>query len=189
MKSFLIILISLTIPILLYSQCKDCHTYYKESTIPCLLTANKKIRDTNIAIAPKNCNSFYFDSSANGLWKIYSFDTTVCIEIVEIKNGQRNGTDNDYFSNQKIKVKAEIKSGKLNGPYISYFENGKVNMQGHFENDKFTGTSTEYWDNGKIAHQMTFKNGSSNYNMDEKFWNSDGTSIDRDLFYKLWYKE
>ena len=158
--------------------------------VHCVLGPIKKVNDTIITITPKDCNIIHFDSTENGQWKVYAADTTTLIEIVSIKNGQRNGTNIDFYSNSQIKSKAEYKNGKLNGAYISFFETGKIYMKGYYKTDKreseiFTGAVTEYWDNGIIAKQFSQKDNS--YPVDTKYWDKDGNVVAREKYFKLWY--
>lgn len=182
-----LIILTVFIPTVSFGQSKYCNSVYSPATvIPCTLTAYKKVDDTLFSTAPTKCNTFLFDSTANGQWKIYSADTTTLLEIISIKNGKRHGINIDFYSNGQIQSKAEYKNGKLNGEYITFFETGKINWKGYFKNDDFTGTETDYWDNGNVASQTTFKNGNAPYDK-TKYWDKDGKVIDRQKFNKLWY--
>ena len=195
MKKIIFFFLFFVCAFLCKGQSKDCNTYYKYVEVECILIAYKHINDTFLSVAPKGCNYFLFDSTANGQWKIYSADTTTLLEIVSIKNGQRNGTNIAYYKNGQIESKSIFKDGNLNGGYISFDETGKTLLfgsfiteleNGHLKDFYFIGTATLYWDNGNVARIITHKDKNS-YNENTKYWGKDGNEIDYQKFNKLWY--
>ena len=89
-ERFLIFLVCL-LPEFLFGQ--ECGHYnaIKERRIPiyCYLTPIKRTSGSVIAIITKDCDFYKFDSTANGKWEIYSFDTTTLMESVNLINGKR----------------------------------------------------------------------------------------------------
>lgn len=77
----------------MFGQSKNCFGVYTKGTpsVKCFIVPLKTINDTIISFIPKNCNNIRFDSTANGVWKIFSNDTLTLLEIVDIKDGMRNG--------------------------------------------------------------------------------------------------
>ncbi len=184
------ILLTVFLPAILLGQGKDCHVNVMPcSKVPCYLSPVKKVQDTMITIMPEKCNDVHFDSTNNGIWKIYLYDDTTLLEVVRIKWGKKNGTDIIFYNNKTINEKATYKNGKLNGDYISFFEDGKVHMKGYYTTDNssgfhsFTGKETKFWDNGKIAYKAIWKNGSYK---EEDYWDAEGKKIDEEEWNKLW---
>jgi len=127
---------------------------------PCTLIAYKKVNDTLYSIAPINCESFCFDSTQNGSWKIFMTDSITLIEITQVENGKRNGRSTDFYSNKKIKSELIYWEGTIDQHVRIY-----------------------YWDNGKIARYevatSTLKGGT-------EYYNKEGQPIDAETFFKLW---
>ena len=187
MKNRYLIPVFFFLPILLFGQTKNCNVIYS-SGIYCYLTPIKKYNDTIISKLPQhNCNNYYFDTTANGYWKIYSEDMSELIEIVNIYKGKRNGIEIIYFNNGDIKSKANYENNVLKGEYISFIESGKIKKYGHYyQNEKFIGIDIEYWDNGNIALQRIVNN-DFYYGKDTKYWDNKGNIIDYNTYSKLWH--
>ena len=185
MRHTFLILIFLFPTFILFGQSKNCNAIY-HSGVSCLLVPIVKINDTIITTVPTDCNNLFFDSKANGQWKIFSADTTILKEIIGLKNGQYDGVDIKFYHTGQVKSRAIYNDGKLNGDYISYFESGKIESKGYYQNERFSGTSFKYWDNGNMALRE-IQNDSTYFGQDMKFWDKDGNSIDFKTYQKLWY--
>lgn len=188
-RNFILLIVFL--PTILLGQSKDCNVNVMSCPrVPCYLSPVKKAHDTIITIMPEKCNVVHFDSTANGLWKIYSYDATTLLELASIKYGEKNGIDIIYYNNKTINEKATYKNGKLNGYYISFFDDGKIHMKGYYTTDNssefhlFTGKETKFWDNGRIAYKAIWKNG---WYKSEEYWDNEGKEIDEEKWNKLWY--
>ena len=158
--------------------------------VSCYLAPVKNIKDTFVTILPEKCNTPHFDSTVDGIWKIYSYDSLTLLEITSIKHGLRNGSDVIYCAKGTVKKRATYKKGELSGNYISYFEDGKIEMKGNYKPgnriglELFTGEETKFWDNGNIAYKAIWKSG---WYKSEKYWDKDGKEINEDQWRKLWY--
>ena len=160
--------------------------------IKCNLNIVKRIGDTTIAtITTKGCNVYSFDSTANGIWKIFSSYMTIPKEIIAFKNGKKTGMNIKYYDNGKVEIKEEYKRGKRNGAYYYIDEDGTYVSEGNYlpvlkgeEYLEFSGTTTTFWNNASIAKKAITKNDSI---VSIKFWDKEGNVIDENRFKKLWY--
>ena len=160
-------------------QSKNCGSvFYKAGpTIKCTILPFKKINDTILCFIPRTCNNIRFDSTANGHWKVYSYDTITLLETIDFKNGVRHGQSIKYFDNKKIQARQNYVSGKLFGNEIFYNESGQITEKGTYDDEeRFNGTFTQYWDNGKIASIQEWKNGW--YYGTPQYWDKNGNIID-----------
>ncbi len=183
-----LILILLISPLVIYGQQKNCNSNPRRA-IPCNAQLTQTINDTTLTILKSGCDYLSYDSSANGIWKVFLSDSTL-LEISSLKNGKRNGPSITYFKNGQIKSRSEYKDNLLHGNYVSFYDNGKENGKGIYKTNNrnlelFTGTWKEYWDNGNLAHLYSQKDNSW-YDPDESFWNQDGIEITKEHFKKMW---
>jgi len=165
---------------------------YPPVEIKCNLNIVKKIGDTTIAtIKTKGCNVYNFDTTADGIWKIFSSDMTTPKEIIAFKNGKKNGMNIKYYDNGKVEIKEEYKAGKRNGAYYYIDKDGTYVSEGSYvpvikgeEYLEFSGTTTTFWNNASIAKQIIEVNDST---VSSEFWDKEGNVIDEKRFNKLWY--
>lgn len=133
-----------------------------DSISPCKLVAYKQANDTLYAIAPKNCNVYSFDTIVDGIWKIYSTDSTTLLEITGVENGMRDGTSIDYYSNGKVKSELMFCRGILSPAFFTF-----------------------YWDNGRTARAEVHLSGPGSFS---EYYNKEGKPIDVETFLILWCK-
>jgi len=175
-------------PLLLFGQSKDCNVIYEAAPIfQCFLTPSQRINDTTIAYMTQNCNQIIFDSTVNGQWKVYSYDSLNLIENATIRKGMRDGLCLTYFLNGQVSTEANYLKGMLNGKYTAYYDNGKVYMKGYYRKNLFSGNTFQYWDNGNIAKQMLYKNGSCLIIKNEKYFDEEGKPTNWEYYSKHWY--
>ena len=178
MRNLLIIIAVLICYSISFGQKLNCNVVYPyKDKIICNLKPLKVCADTFYSIVEDVCNSYDFDYSENGIWKVFLKDSINLIEIISIKNKKRNGESIEYFLNGKPKQVAVFLNDTLNGNFIKYNELGLITNKGIYKNGKFTGKIYKYWDNGKLAYELYQENDSFlSHNI--KYWNKTGEKID-----------
>jgi antitoxin component YwqK of YwqJK toxin-antitoxin module len=69
-------------------------------------------------------------------------------EIVNLKNGKRNGLYQEYYKNGNVKSEINYKNGIQEGETFSYREDGSLFRNSNFVNGEYSGDGFEYYDNG-----------------------------------------
>ena len=69
-------------------------------------------------------------------------------EIVNLKNGKRNGLYQEYYKNRHIKYEINYKNGIQDGETLSYREDGSLFRKSNFVNGEYSGDIFEYYENG-----------------------------------------
>lgn len=69
-------------------------------------------------------------------------------EIVNLKNGKRNGLCQEYYKNGHIKYEIHYKNGIQEGEALSYREDGLLFRKSNFVNGEYNGDVFEYYENG-----------------------------------------
>ena len=176
-------LILILFPLALLGQSKNCNTFQAaEKPIYCLIDSKTMKNDTTIFYRPNKCNTYNFDKTANGIYKIYTADS-ILINIIQTKDGKKHGNFLSYHSNGQIEIKSKYNNDKIEGEFISFYRNGAVNNKGFYYKEAFTGTISTYWDNEKIAKRSNLKKGT----WKDECWDKDGNPIDERTFDKLWF--
>lgn len=81
------------------------------------------------------------------------------LNIVEYKNGLRNGKKRVYFKNGNLKLEADFKNNKLEGKLLGWNESGHKLIDMDFRNDLEDGFIIEWYSNGSPKMKSQYKNG------------------------------
>jgi len=76
----------------------------------------------------------------------------------EYKNGKRDGTYKEYFSDGKTKDLSHYKNGLSDGLQEHYFPNGQKQFSVNFKNGKLDGESVEFLESGQIKVKDIYSN-------------------------------
>jgi antitoxin component YwqK of YwqJK toxin-antitoxin module len=102
----------------------------------------------------KNAEGKYVNEKREGLWRFFSeFDESLVSEE-SYKSGQKNGTAKTFFAGTKVAEVINWKDGLREGPWIQYFDDGTVKLQGTYKNDMKEGPMTVFYPTG-----LKFNNG------------------------------
>ncbi len=69
-------------------------------------------------------------------------------EIVNLKNGKRNGLYQEYYKNGNVKSEINYKDEIQEGETFSYREDGSLFRNSNFVNGEYSGDGLEYYENG-----------------------------------------
>ena len=69
-------------------------------------------------------------------------------EIVNLKNGKRNGLYQEYYKNGNIEREINYKNGIQEGETLAYREDGLLFRKSNFVNGEYSGDGFEYYENG-----------------------------------------
>ena len=69
-------------------------------------------------------------------------------EIVNLKNGKRNGLYQEYYKNGNIESEINYKNGIQEGETLRYREDGLLFRKSNLVNGEYSGDGFEYYDNG-----------------------------------------
>ena len=98
----------------------------------------------------------YFDSF---VFRILLFILFIALISCSSKFDGKNGTSIIYFEgSDKVHQVIEYKNGKKNGRLIEYYPNGNYHVRQFFVNDTLTDSSFVYYENGRIANFQFGKN-------------------------------
>ena len=76
------------------------------------------------------------------------------------KDGKRDGSWINYYSNGQLCYKGEYKNGKRYGSWFYYYNNGQLNSKGNFWLDDKEGSWVFFYKDGFIDEELsgTYKN-------------------------------
>ncbi|HLG03510.1 MAG TPA: hypothetical protein VI731_07930 [Bacteroidia bacterium] len=76
--------------------------------------------------------------------------------------GKKNGIQEDFWPNGKIKGVYEWKHGVAHGVYREFYENGQKSIEARFDNGNQSDVLYEYYKNGKIKSESQYLKGKNN---------------------------
>lgn len=136
----------------------------------------------------------------------YYFENNTINEIINFKNGKKNGTGKEFNSKGQIITLYEFfndymidkqyvnrynEKGFKQGKWIDLYENGKVRSEKTFENDTINGYLKEYKDNGDLSIALVYDKGnlkqpekSEEFTLEEKIDYHSNGNIKRKGFYR-----
>ena len=82
----------------------------------------------------------------------------LCKELVNLKNGKKDGFGIKFWNNGQLKYKINYANGEKNGSFIEHHYNGQLETKGIFKNNKKDGSWITYHSNGQLASQGNYKN-------------------------------
>jgi antitoxin component YwqK of YwqJK toxin-antitoxin module len=95
----------------------------------------------------------------NGIKTVKFPGTDIICQLVEFKNGKKNGTLKEFYQNGKLKTVQRFKDDKNIDSALYYHHNGKLAVvQMHTDGNK-SGCWRKYNEAGKLYSEMNFKNG------------------------------
>lgn len=84
------------------------------------------------------------------------------LNIVEYKDGLKNGAKRVYYNNGILKLKADFKNDKLNGKLIGWNSKGYKVIETNFINDLENEVHLEWYGNGSPKARIMYKMGKKN---------------------------
>ncbi len=78
----------------------------------------------------------YKNMLPNGIWKNFYPGTEVVVRETKWEDGQRHGSEKEYFENSQLKNVVVFQNDLLEGPTQSYLPDGSQNMKGQYKNNK-----------------------------------------------------
>lgn len=133
-----IIILSLLIGNILFSQINEHKTYYENGNI-------------------KEIGS-YINSLKEGSWKTY-FENGQIMEEGSYKNGLRDGEWKEYYENGQADFIASYKKGMANGNVIAYHENGEIRATAYLIDEVPEGITKQYNQDGNLLESGSFSKG------------------------------
>lgn len=80
-------------------------------------------------------------------------------EIVNLKNGKRNGLYQEYYKNGQLKEEINYKNGKFDGLWKAWYENGNIKAEINYKDDIQEGETFSYREDGSLFRNSNFVNG------------------------------
>jgi len=81
-----------------------------------------------------------------------------CKELVNLKNGKKDGFGLKFWDNGQLRYKINYVNGVKNGSFIEHHYNGQLETKGFFKNNKKDGSWIKYHSNGQLASEGNYKN-------------------------------
>ncbi|MGQ0828711.1 MAG: toxin-antitoxin system YwqK family antitoxin [Bacteroidota bacterium] len=103
-----------------------------------------------------NSCSNYFDGK-NGIKTVYFPNTDKIQQVVEFKNGKRDGPLKEYYKNGNLKIQQYYKNDSLIDSAIFYYENGQPAEIQFLKDHKKEGIWKKFNKNGKVYSEMSYK--------------------------------
>lgn len=83
-------------------------------------------------------------------------------DIVNLKNGLRNGHFISFHDNGNKSCECEYDLGKKHGSFTSFHYNGNISVESNYAFDKLNGSHIKYFDNGNIEFKTFYNDGVQN---------------------------
>tara|TARA_B100000700_G_C14918635_1_gene795952 strand:+ start:131 stop:784 length:654 start_codon:yes stop_codon:yes gene_type:complete len=80
----------------------------------------------------------------------------------KINSNEKLIMEKSYYSNQQLKELINYKDGIRQGSYITYYQNGQINLKANFENGLYHGEWFTYYKNGQIYYKENYNSGQKN---------------------------
>ncbi len=95
-------------------------------------------------------HGYYSRSEKDSLWIYYSYYEKTLISDETYDNGSKNGLSHKYYSNGNITEKTEWKHDIKNGTWEQYFPDNSIRLKGQYINGKLSGDYFVYYPNGHV---------------------------------------
>ena len=119
----------------------------------------------------------------DSIWHYFSDVDGVLIAEENYFAGDLNGKSISYFPESGITAELiEYKDGKKDGLFLKYFPNGKLLSEGIFINDQLEGSFTVYYSDGSIELKGDYKAGRKIGNW--SYYNEEGLQLTEDEYKK-----
>ena len=125
----------------------------------------------------------YINRQKDSTWLYYSDIDSCLIATEEYKRGVLDGKSISYYP--KTKQPAQIlnyKNGLKNGEFKKFFQDGKLMTEGTYKNDSLEGEFTLYYHNGKIELKGWYKAGRETGNW--QYYDENGNPVSEDEYKK-----
>ena len=93
-------------------------------------------------------------------------------ELVQIKDGKKNGLHANWLNNGQKVYEEEYKDGELHGLTTAWHENGQKGLAAEYKDDAAHGDLTAWYENGQKRSEQEWKNGKL---VKAKTWLPDGS--------------
>ncbi len=101
----------------------------------------------------------YTNCKKDGAFRMYAPETGIILEEVQWKNGVREGTSFNNYTNGQLRLKVNYKNDKMDGAFENYYEDGKLWTKGNYKEDFRNGEWTTYTPSGKELIVLTLDKG------------------------------
>lgn len=185
MKTVISLILSITLPFLMYGQTKPISRIKTSEIEYNVNKTDPEDREIVYKMGSKiPFTGIVFEKYENG---------KMASEIY-YKNGLNDGLLTAWFENGNIAKKWNYSKGEPEGTYAEWWENGQKEQEGINKNGKQEGLLTMWWENGQKKAERNYKNDNINGKVITWFEDgkkqSDGTFLGRDKLvgnYSEWY--
>ncbi len=100
----------------------------------------------------------YLKGKKNGKFKYYYDNKSIC-QVINWKNGLKDGEWIQYFENGKKKMHTQYVDGQRHGKLIFYYPNGMIELTGFYHADVRIGTWHFFNEEGQKKLEIVYKDG------------------------------
>lgn len=93
----------------------------------------------------------------DGIKEVYFPNSEIIKQIVEYKNGKKNGELKEFYRNTKLKVKQYYRNDSLCDSAFFYHENGNIKYVQYLKNSKREGAWRKFNEQGQLYEEINFK--------------------------------
>jgi len=111
-----------------------------------------------------NENGIYYSKSSdipftgNVTLKTCESNEPHCKELVNLKNGKKDGSWITYHSNGQLASQGNYKNNRKDGAWIEYHSNGSLKGKYVYKDNYVNGLQEFYWDDGQLRSRCIIKN-------------------------------
>ena len=99
---------------------------------------------------------FVKEGKKDGSWVEY-FSNGTLMEKRNYKDGEKDGLVEFYYKNGQLRDKGNYKEGRLDGLWEYYYENGKLWEKINYKSGKHDGLFEGYYENGQLRAKGNYK--------------------------------
>jgi antitoxin component YwqK of YwqJK toxin-antitoxin module len=93
----------------------------------------------------------------NGVKTVHFPNSTLVKQVVNYKDGKRDGFLKEYYRNGNLKIKQFYSNDSLTDSCIAYYENGNLQFIQYLKNGKKEGAWKKFNEQGKLIQEVNYK--------------------------------